>query len=80
MAHCQKKSWQNGKLMKWQIDEMANWWNGKLMKWQIDEMANWWNGKLKKLLVGKMANEQTFDWTSVDKMASTWSVSWQNGK
>ncbi len=33
-------SWWNGKLMKWQVDEMAGWWNGKLMKWQVDEMAS----------------------------------------
>ncbi len=32
-------SWRNGKLTKWQVDEMASWRNGKLTKWQVDKMA-----------------------------------------
>ncbi len=43
-------SWWNGKLMKWQVDEMASGQNGKLMKWKADVMASWWNGKLMKWL------------------------------
>ncbi len=42
---------------------MASWWNGKLMKWQVDEMAIWWNelmkwlvDKLMKCHVDKMAS------------------------
>ncbi len=41
-------SWQNGKLAKWQVGEMASWKNGQLSKWQVGEMASWQNGKLAK--------------------------------
>jgi len=27
--------------MRLQVNEMASWWNGKLVKWQVDEMASW---------------------------------------
>ncbi len=28
-------SWLNGKLMKWQVDLIANWLYGLAMKWQV---------------------------------------------
>ncbi len=72
-------SWWNGKLMKWQVNEMASWWNGKLMKWQVDEMASWWNNNLQKMSKKKVyytpcwLNGKLVKW-QVDKMAG-----WQNG-
>ncbi len=43
-------NWWNGKLMKWQVDEMAICINGVLMKWQVSEkeikelyeISSWW--------------------------------------
>ncbi len=40
-------SWQNGKLMLFEVDKMVSWQNGELTKWQVDKMASWQNGKLK---------------------------------
>ncbi len=51
-------SQRNAKSMKWQVDEMASWWNGKLIKWQVDEMASWWNGKLIKWQVEQNTQRQ----------------------
>jgi hypothetical protein len=66
---------ENGKLMKWQVDEIkveeiAIWWDYKLMKWQVDEMASWWNDKLMKCQVDEMSS-----WWNVKLMqqrGTTW--------
>ncbi len=69
--------WQNGKLIKWQVDKMASWQSGKLTKWLVEKMVSWENGKLTKEQVDKTIswwNGKLTKW-QVDKMAS-----WQNGK
>ncbi len=70
-------SWHNGKLAKWQVDQMTSWPIGKLTNWQVDKMASWLNGKLTKWQVDQMASWQNVKLTNwqVDQLAS-----WQNGK
>ncbi len=68
--------WWNGKLMKWQVDEMASWWNGKLMKWHVDQMISWWNCKLTICCSQKNAYwwfGKLVKWL-FDKMASWWNA------
>ncbi len=64
-------SWQNGKLAKWQVDEMAICQDGKLTKGKLDEMANWnWrNSILMNWQVYKRASWSNFEKQQLYKMA-----------
>ncbi len=60
-------SWQNGKLVKWQVG--TSWlclWYDKWAKWQVGKMTNWWNNKLVKWQVGEMNS-----WWN-DKLVKRW--------
>ncbi len=41
-------NWQNGMLVKQQIDVLPSWQNGMLAKWQVDETANRCTNELAK--------------------------------
>ncbi len=63
--------WENDKLMKLQVDEMASWCNGKLMKWQVDEMTSWWNGKVDE--IASLWHGKLMKW-QVDEISSWWNI------
>ncbi len=60
--------WQDDKLTKWCVNEMADWWNDKLirfkiMKWLFEEMTQCW--------VNKMTIEKN-DWIKNDDKLMKW--------
>ncbi len=65
-------SWWNGKLMKWQVYEIACRQNGNLMIRKVDEMATWWSDKLMKLHVGEMVSSWNASWQLVSWFSAGW--------
>ncbi len=50
--------------MIWQVDEIASWWNGKLLQYQVNEMASWLVDKMASWLNSKLANGKSLSASS----------------